>query len=83
MTTPSEHPTAPEQAEHGLDQGLGHRPRPPRLRRVRRVGQGLARLATRWRRPRFSRGMEHRPEDPDKDADRRFSEGMERGSPKG
>jgi hypothetical protein len=72
------HPAAPEQTEHGFDEGLGNRPRPPAQRRVGSFGDGLAEEEpVARRRRRFSEGVE-RLADADDDAERRFSEGQER-----
>jgi hypothetical protein len=48
MRDEDEHPAAPEQIEHGFDEGAGKRPGPPSKRRVGR----------------FSEGIEHEPEAP-------------------
>jgi hypothetical protein len=77
---PKEQPIAREKTEHNFDEGIGRRPIPPWRRRIGRYGRGLARFATKWRPPRFSRGLEQRPETPSKRAKRRFSQGMEQSS---
>lgn len=71
-----EHPAAPEQVEHGFDEGVGRRPRPSKQRRVGRFSEGLERDATSpLRRGRFSNGIEQVPET--ETTERRFSEGAE------
>ena len=77
------HPAAPEQTEHGFDEGAGRRPRPPSQRRVGRFSNGIAAEDSERERRRFSEGIEQSPEVPDNTAERRFSEGIERGSPPG
>lgn len=74
-----EHPAAPEQIEHGFDEGLGQRPRPPRKRRVGRFSEGIESDPDAAReRGRFSKGAEQRPGDAANATQRRFSEGVER-----
>lgn len=41
MRYESKHPAAPEQVEHGFDEGVGRRPRPDPQRRVGRFSNGL------------------------------------------
>jgi hypothetical protein len=78
MRNEDEHPAAPEQVEHGFDEGVGKRPRPPSKRRVGRFSEGVEHDSEApLRRGRFSEGVEQRPESPDKTAERRFSEGVE------
>jgi hypothetical protein len=79
MRDEDEHPAAPEQVEHGFDEGAGKRPRTPAKRRVGRFSEGVEHdPEAPLRRGRFSEGIEQRPETPDKAAERRFSEGVER-----
>jgi hypothetical protein len=74
-----EHPAAPEQIEHGFDEGVGRRPRPPKQRRVGSFGDGIEREADSARvRGRFSEGAEQHPDDEANATERRFSEGAER-----
>ena len=80
MKPEREHPAAPEQIEHGFDEGLGRRPRPPAQRRVGRFSDGIAaRTQAELRRRRFSEGVERFPESPENAVERRFSQGHERG----
>ena len=73
------HPAAPEQVEHGFDEGLGRRPRPARQRRVGRFSEGIESRPEEGRiRRRFSEGIEARPESPENAVERRFSEGLDR-----
>jgi hypothetical protein len=73
------HPARPEQTEHGFDEGLGDRPRPPAQRRVGSFGDGLAdEPPGKRRRRRFSEGLEDPDSPPDERVERRFSEGLER-----
>lgn len=73
-----EHPAAPEQIEHGFDEGIRLRPRPARQRRVGRFSDGLDRRSAEHRaRRRFSAGVEERPESPGNAVERRFSEGLD------
>ena len=76
-----DHVAAPEQLDHGFDEGFGARERPPAQRRVGRFSDGIehARDAER-RRGRFSQGAEEAPDDPRNAVERRFSEGIERKS---
>jgi hypothetical protein len=79
MTPDREHPAAPEQVEHGFDEGVGRRPRSPAQRRVGRFGDRPDNLTdAKLRRPRFSEGIEQRPGSEENRAERRFSEGNER-----
>jgi hypothetical protein len=73
------HPAAPEQTQHGFDEGVGRRPRRPAGRRVGSFGDGLAEDTPPEREPRrFSEGLEQEPSDAsEKDVERRFSEGLE------
>jgi hypothetical protein len=76
MKPEREHVAAPEQTEHGFDEGLGRRPRTPDQRRVGRFSDGIeARTQEELRRRRFSEGVERFPESPENAAERRFSEG--------
>jgi hypothetical protein len=80
MEREPEHPAAPEQVEHGFDEGVGRRPRPPKQRRVGRFSDGIERDPDApKRRGRFSEGAEEQPDDPANAAERRFSQGVERG----
>jgi hypothetical protein len=75
-----EHPAAPEQVEHGFDEGVGRRPKQPKQRRIGRFSDGVESDAdAEPKRGRFSTGGEQHPEDPDNATERRFSEGVERG----
>ena len=79
MEREPEHPAAPEQVEHGFDEGVGRRPRRPDRRRVGRFSEGIeSRPDAERRRGRFSNGIEQRPDDPEHAVERRFSEGIER-----
>jgi hypothetical protein len=79
-----EHPAAPEQIEHGFDEGLGKRPRPRTQRRVGRFSDGIAaRTQEELRRRRFSEGVERFPESPENAAERRFSQGYEQSRERG
>jgi hypothetical protein len=74
-----EHPAAPEQVEHGFDEGVGRRPRSREQRRIGRFSDGVERSPEDAKpRGRFSEGVEERPEKPANAAERRFSEGLER-----
>lgn len=74
-----EHPAAPEQVEHGFDEGLGRRPRPKKQRRVGRFSEGVEHDPdSALERGRFSEGVEQHPDDDANAAERRFSEGTER-----
>jgi hypothetical protein len=72
------HPAAPEQTEHGFDEGVGRRPRSPAQRRVGRFSDGIARDDRERKRRRFSEGVEQSPDAPGNVAERRFSQGIER-----
>jgi hypothetical protein len=78
-----EHLAAPEQVEHGFDEGVGRRPRPPKQRRVGRFSEGIEATPHRQppdperRRGRFSEGIEKTPTSAENNAERRFSEGIE------
>ena len=79
MRPENEHPAAPEQIEHGFDEGVGRRPRPPEQRRVGRFSDGIeTERQDRLERRRFSEGVERSPETPQKMTERRFSEGLDR-----
>jgi hypothetical protein len=79
MKPEREHPAAPEQVEHGFDEGIGRRPRPPDQRRVGRFSDGIeARTQEELRRRRFSEGVERLPESEENAVERRFSQGYER-----
>jgi hypothetical protein len=80
MTASNENRAAPDPTEPDFAEGM-HR-RPWRRQRRGRFSQGLARRLARWRLPRFSRGMERRPEAPGQKEGGSFSEGMERTSAK-
>jgi hypothetical protein len=72
-----EHPAIPDQVDHGFDEGVGRRPRPPKQRRVGRFSEGIEHdRDSPLRRGRFSDGAEH-AEDTEP-TERRFSEGVER-----
>jgi hypothetical protein len=72
-----DHPAAPEQVDHGLEEGFLRAPRSPETRRIGRFSTGGEQLPQSDRRGRFSDGGEQLPETPDKTAERRFSEGLE------
>jgi hypothetical protein len=74
----AEHVAAPEQLDHGFDEGFGARERTPSQRRVGRFSDGIEHDpdAT-GRRGRFSQGAEDAPDDPRNAVERRFSEGIE------
>ena len=74
-----EHPAAPEQIEHGFDEGVGRRPRRSSQRRVGRFSAGIeTRREEPRKRRRFSEGVERSPEGPENTTERRFSEGLDR-----
>jgi hypothetical protein len=74
-----EHPAAPEQIEHGFDEGVGRRPRPDAQRRVGRFSDGIAaRTREELRRRRFSEGIERFPESRPNDVEGSFDRGYER-----
>lgn len=68
---------APEQIDHGFEEGFLRAPRSPETRRIGRFSTGVEQLPSSDRRGRFSDGGEQLPETPDKTAERRFSEGLE------
>lgn len=78
MSPESEHRAAPEQVEHGFDEGVGKRPRGPAERRIGRFGdrpgtrtdEGLVRR-------RFSEGVERRPPKPPAGDERDFGQGYQ------
>jgi hypothetical protein len=72
-----DHPAAPEQIDHGFEEGFLRAPRSPETRRIGRFSTGVEQLPSSDRRGRFSDGGEQLPETPDKTAERRFSEGLE------
>jgi hypothetical protein len=72
-----DHPAAPEQVDHGFEEGFLRAPRSPETRRIGRFSTGVEQLPSSDRRGRFSDGGEQLPETPDKTAERRFSEGLE------
>jgi hypothetical protein len=72
-----DHPAAPEQLDHGFEEGFLRAPRSPETRRIGRFSTGVEQLPSTGRRGRFSDGGEQLPETPQKTAERRFSEGME------
>jgi len=79
MEREREHPAAPEQVEHGFDEGIGRRPRSPEQRRIGRFSDGIERDPDDPKhRGRFSDGIEAWPDDPANAVERRFSEGLER-----
>jgi hypothetical protein len=79
MREEHEHPAAPEQVEHGFDEGVGRRPRPPKQRRVGRFSDGIeCDPDAQLNRGRFSTGAEQHPDDRRNAEERRFSEGVER-----
>jgi hypothetical protein len=76
MTPEPEHPAAPEQVEHGFDEGLGERPRSAAQRRVGRFGdRAETRTDDELERRRFSEGIERRPDAAANRTERRFSQG--------
>jgi hypothetical protein len=76
--SPHEPGPATDKIDHNFDEGLGRRPRPRRLRRIGRFSLGLAHDSLPWRRPRFSRGMETRPDVKEEEQTTgRFSEGLD------
>jgi hypothetical protein len=78
MTASNENCATPDETAPDFAEGMHRRPWRRHLRG--RFSQGLARRLARWRLPRFSRGMERRPEAPRQKEGGRFSEGMERTS---
>jgi hypothetical protein len=72
-----EHPAAPEQIDHGFEEGFLRAPRSPETRRIGRFSTGVEQLPSSDRRGRFSDGVEQLPDTPEKTAERRFSEGLE------
>jgi hypothetical protein len=78
MTHKREHPAAPEQIEHGFDEGVGRRPRPDEQRRVGRFSDGIeARTREELRRRRFSEGIERFDESRRNDVEGSFGRGYE------
>jgi hypothetical protein len=76
MRPEPEHPAAPEQIEHGFDEGLGDRPRHPAQRRVGRFGDRPEnRTDDELDRGRFSTGVERDPAATRNRTERRFSQG--------
>jgi hypothetical protein len=73
-----DHPAVPEQIDHGFEEGFLRAPRSPETRRIGRFSTGAEQLPPSDRRGRFSDGVEQFPETPEKTAERRFSEGLER-----
>jgi hypothetical protein len=74
------HLAAPEQVEHGFDEGLRRVPRRPEQEHEGHFSWGQERLPkthTIDKRGRFSLGQEKRLGDPSRDRERRFSEGQE------
>ena len=69
-------PAAPEQVDHGFEEGFLRAPRSPETRRIGRFSTGVEQLPSSDRRGRFSDGVEQLPETPEKTAERRFSEGL-------
>jgi hypothetical protein len=79
MRYETEHPAAPEQVEHGFDEGVGRRPRAAAQRRIGRFSDGIeSRPDENRTRRRFSEGIEERPDSPHNMVERRFSEGLDR-----
>lgn len=79
MSPDREHSAAPEQIEHGFDEGLGKRPRPTSQRRVGRYGDRAdTRTEDELERGRFSAGAEASPDARANRTERRFSQGAER-----
>jgi hypothetical protein len=79
MRAENEHVAAPEQVDHGFDEGVGRRPRLPEQRRVGRFSDGIdTEERLRLQRRRFSEGVEQLPDTPPKSVERRFSEGLAR-----
>ena len=73
-----EHPAAPEQVEHGFDEGSGKRPRPHAQRRVGRFSDGIEARPDQDRQPRrFSEGVERFPGSDQNTAEGKFSRGHE------
>jgi hypothetical protein len=73
------HLAAPEQVEHGFDEGLRRTPRRPEEEQEGHFSWGQERLQETHaaeRRGRFSSGLEG-PGDGDKERERRFSQGQE------
>lgn len=78
MEEEHEHVAAPEQVEHGFDEGIGRRPRRPAQRHVGRFSEGIeSKPDAKRRRGRFSDGIEQDPDDPSHSIERRFSQGLE------
>jgi hypothetical protein len=78
MRPEREHPAAPEQVDHGFDEGTGRRPRRPQQRRVGRFGdRDENRTDEELERRRFSEGIEQRPAPEADRVERRFSEGYQ------
>ena len=76
MRPESEHPAAPEQVEHGFDEGVGKRPRHAAQRRVGRFGdREETRTDEALERRRFSEGAERRPATEQERTERDFGEG--------
>jgi hypothetical protein len=72
-----DHPAAPEQVDHGFEEGFLRAPRSPDTRRIGHFSTGVEQFPSSGRRGRFSDGGEQLPETAEKTAERRFSEGLE------
>jgi hypothetical protein len=79
MKHENEHSAAPEQSEHGFDEGIGRRPRSGAQRRVGRFSDGIeARSREELRRRRFSEGIERFPDSRRNAVEGGFDRGYER-----
>lgn len=79
MDPRQDHPAAPDQPDHGFEEGFLHRPRTPEERRIGRFSDGIETRPADDRRGRFSDGIEKLPDTPEKAAEHRFSHGIEAG----
>jgi hypothetical protein len=79
MMSQTGHKAAPEQPEHGFDEGVGRRPRPIPQRRIGGFADGLERPqpATDRDRRRFSEGVELAPDSPANNTEGSFGTGLE------
>jgi hypothetical protein len=72
-----DHPAAPEQLDHGFEEGFLRVPRSPETRRIGRFSTGVEQLLPSGRRGRFSDGGEQLPQTRETWVEGRFSEGIE------
>jgi hypothetical protein len=78
MSDQTEYRAAPEQVDHGFDEGVGQRPRPAVKRRVGGFADGIEPPdRSHAKRRRFSEGIEQFPDSPANSIEGRFSTGAE------